>query len=348
MSKLPISKFFYCSFLGCFAFLFLACQPDDVGPQYPDSETKRIGAPGFWLINEGHFNWGDASISFYDTETKQMSNRVFQNQNEKALGDVAQSMYQFDDEWFVVLNNSHTILKCSEEMDELASYSGFNSPRYMLALSDTQILVSSLYGNQIYSLNPIKNELTTFSETADWTEKMLLLDDFIFAEQKSFANTNPEDNKILKINRNGQIISTLMLPNAFGSLSPFDADHVLVLVEVSDEASELWLINTDFEIKEKIAFPIDAKFLTVSNSKVYVAQEQVWVWDSHTGEKEKLMDFPGETLYGFSSSADGLLYFSDAKDYQAQGELKIYNLDEKRWIDTKATGYIPSEIYFQP
>lgn len=90
---------FFALILG---FLAASCGDDLItgGEQY-----FRPG-PGVFICNEGNFMYGNASLSYYDTENRTVDNQVFYNANNFPLGDVCQSMSIIDGKGFVVVNNS--------------------------------------------------------------------------------------------------------------------------------------------------------------------------------------------------------------------------------------------------
>ena len=92
------------------AFLFMAvamasCMKWD----YVDPEEIKTGGQGLFIINEGNFQYGNASLCYYDPDTKEVQTEVFLRANGFKLGDVAQSMTVRDGRGWIVVNNSHVI-----------------------------------------------------------------------------------------------------------------------------------------------------------------------------------------------------------------------------------------------
>ena len=67
--------------------VFFSCQ---------DEEDNPLGLPlkddGFFIINEGAFGNSDTSLSFYSSESGEVTNNIFQLVNNRPLGDQSQSM----------------------------------------------------------------------------------------------------------------------------------------------------------------------------------------------------------------------------------------------------------------
>ncbi len=81
-----------------------ACDKDD------DSQTPQGQySSGAFIINEGLFNNGNASISFFNRTTKEVIPNVFETENNRSLGDVAQSLTIHEDKAYIVVNNSNKI-----------------------------------------------------------------------------------------------------------------------------------------------------------------------------------------------------------------------------------------------
>lgn len=323
----------------------LSCNKDDIGPQYGDTTDKIEGAPGFWVLNEGNWTWGNASISFYDTQRKQMSNQVYQSKQETPLGDVLQSMFFKDDRRFLILNNSHQIKMCSDEMILENNFEGFNGPRYMEHLSNSDYLVTSLNGKQVYKLNIETGQVTTFAEVADWTEKIIKFNNSLIVEHKSFSDTKPEDQQLLKLDLNGEVTKTLDILAPHSELTKMDASKFCFISQHDDE-SKLWVCDTTFNI-QTFNIPEKVSQISYSSNTIYLAGQNLWSFTPSTSSFTKIKSLTDKTIYGLSSTDDGYIYICDAKDYVSSGDFLIYSTITQTLIDSVKTSIIPSEIYFE-
>ena len=84
------------------SFLF-SCSDDDA--PIPLGEYDN----GVIIVNEGNFQEGDASISFFGFSSLEAEVNVFEGINGLSLGDVAQSAYAYDTLLFIVVNNSNKV-----------------------------------------------------------------------------------------------------------------------------------------------------------------------------------------------------------------------------------------------
>ena len=101
--------------------------------------TEELSAPssGLFITNEGNFQYGNATLSFYDPATRQVENEVFRRANGFRLGDVAQSMTLRNGIGWIVVNNSHVIFAIDTgTFREVGRITNLTSPRYIHFLSD--------------------------------------------------------------------------------------------------------------------------------------------------------------------------------------------------------------------
>ena len=76
---------------------------------YDTQEELSATGTGLFITNEGMFQYGNASLSYYDPETKQVENEVFRRANGFKLGDVAQSIFLREGRVFIPMDNSGVI-----------------------------------------------------------------------------------------------------------------------------------------------------------------------------------------------------------------------------------------------
>ena len=72
-------------------------------------EGFDTSGPGLFIACEGNFQYGNASLSFYDPASHRVENEVFLRANGMKLGDVAQSMTIHGGRGWIAVNNSHVI-----------------------------------------------------------------------------------------------------------------------------------------------------------------------------------------------------------------------------------------------
>ena len=101
---------------------------------------------GLFICNEGNFQYGNATLSYYNPETKVVENEVFYRANAMKLGDVAQSMIIRDSIGWVVVNNSHVVFAINvNTFKEVGRITNFTSPRYMHFISDEKAYVTQIW-----------------------------------------------------------------------------------------------------------------------------------------------------------------------------------------------------------
>ena len=133
-------------------------------------EEFNASGAGLFITNEGNFQYGNATLSYYDPATKTVQNEIFFRANGMKLGDVAQSMCIHDGKGWVVVNNSHVIFAIDlNTFKEVGRIENLTSPRYIHFLSDEKAYVTQLWDNRIFIINPKKYEITGYIQVPDMT-----------------------------------------------------------------------------------------------------------------------------------------------------------------------------------
>ena len=96
-------------------------------PMPPGEEPE-----GVFIVCEGNFMYGNASLSFYLPSSGELQNEVFARANGMKLGDVAQSMTIHDGTAYIVVNNSGIVFGIDPETFRIERViRGIGSPRYI-------------------------------------------------------------------------------------------------------------------------------------------------------------------------------------------------------------------------
>ncbi|MBE9492541.1 MAG: hypothetical protein IMY70_06625, partial [Bacteroidetes bacterium] len=86
-----------------------SCKKDggfrEVIPFNPNYQAGK----GVYIINEGNFNVGNGSITFFNKEKNKIFHNIFQSANDRPLGDIPNSMTIHGSLGFILVNNSGTI-----------------------------------------------------------------------------------------------------------------------------------------------------------------------------------------------------------------------------------------------
>jgi hypothetical protein len=137
---------------------FSACETQPViTPEYPVILNPK---GGLFILNEGNFQFGNATLDYYDFITQKLSSNAFETNNNRKLGDVLQSFIHYGEKGYLVVNNSQKIEVIN--MNTLASeatITGFVSPRYMVVTDFQKAYVSEYYNGGIKVVDLSTNQI---------------------------------------------------------------------------------------------------------------------------------------------------------------------------------------------
>ena len=315
---------------GFALFLLLSCNKDRV--------PSPVTGSGVYVVNEGNFNFGNADISFYNANTKQIANEVFKNENGFLLGDVAQSMYIKDSLGFIAVNNSRKVeLIKIPSLQHLKTINiPYSSPRYILPADDSIAYVSELYSNKVHVVNYIAGTLKSEIAVPQYTEHLALVDEYIFAEgKKIYSNSNAK----------GAIFRLRIADNSYVDKQEFAGDAGGLVV---DKNKHLWLAVDEDTVSHTnsmlVCFDKNLTVLSVytmtnpelhptylcidgSGTRLYfLSGKNVYATDISAGHPSLLFSTAANNVYSFSvDPLNGDFYLSDALDYVQSSRIYRYN-----------------------
>lgn len=315
--------------------------------QNPDDNDPNIQSftNGVFVVHEGNFQGGNASLSFLNHFTDSMSNDVFTSVNTIPLGDVAQSMVKLGDKGYIVVNNSGKVEVVNlQDLSSAGTITGLSSPRYICMVSNSIAYVSDLFAGAITVFNP--QTLATIGTIAvnGHVEEMVKTSSGVIA-----AGTGA--NQVYKINS---------LNNALN-------DSVNVGVGpsslVTDVNGRVWVLtNGGWGTEEPKLVCIDPVNMTIELSLNFSLSEfpsclkidgegntLFWVNGGVyrmeiTSTALPTTPFLNTAAYkvGYDAENDRI-YVSDAGDFNSNGHVYRYGSDGTP-IDTFEVGVIPAEF----
>lgn len=213
-------------------FLLASCVKDKPEPVKEELVSFSNKAK-VYVVNEGNFMSGNASVSLYDPGTNSVVEDFYKTQNGTGMGDVAQSMYYYNSDYYLVVNNSNKVVVCDREMKMKASVSGFTSPRYFLPVGNSKAYVSDLYSNSIQVVNLSTKSISGNIPCYGWTEQMAQVYNKVFV-----CNVKRDLCFVIDVTTNKKTDSISVGPNA-SSLVRDANDKIWVLSAGNATASVL-------------------------------------------------------------------------------------------------------------
>lgn len=314
--------------------------------------------------NEGGFGAGNASLSLVSTSESTVSNDLYSEANDGAsLGDVLNSIGQFGEELFLIVNNSEKIEVVNasnfERTKTIAIAGG--SPRYISFVSESIAYISDLYGGGLHVVNPSTGGYESFIDLSNSVEHLLLRGEELWTSESIDENFNPGDeiiiidtqtnseaeniqlstgvNKLVE-DRNGKI---WVLCSGDGFASPAIPGYLYRIDPVSKQVEASW------ELPQVTGYaPVGLAISSNREELYYIMQGKVYrmnITDSELPEDPFIE--PGlTTLYTIHSDGQtGQIALTDVKDYSQNGTVHIYDSNGSE-IGTYTTEIIPNAVHW--
>lgn len=327
-----------------FAVLSLAASTGCMKWDYGSQEEFSATGTGLFITHEGNFQYGNATLSYYDPEKKMVENEVFRRANAFKLGDVAQSMTIRNGIGWVVVNNSHVIFAIDiDTFKEVGRITNLTSPRYIHFLSDDKAYVTQLWDNRIFIVDPKCYEVTGYIECPGMTMETGSTEQMVQYGKYVYVNCWSYQNRILKIDtQTDRVVDELVVGIQPTSL-------------VLDKNGKMWTITdggyegSPYGYEAPALCQIDAETFTVekrfefrlgdSPSEVqlnggrdtlYWINDDIWRMpvDAERVPVRPFLERRDTKFYGLTvNPRNGDVYVADAIDYQQQGIVYRYTAE---------------------
>lgn len=335
-------------FIGFISVLFSSCTPF---LDQPNIEYQLGG--GAFVVNEGNFLGGNSSLSFFSYDSLEVFNDLFSSNNSRPLGDVANSMVNFGDNGYIVVNNSGKIEVIDQKsFKSKATISGLVSPRNMAILNESKAYVTSMYSDSIAILNLYSNTISGYINLGKTSEAIVV------NGSTAYVSNWLGGNKVFVINT--------MLDKVIDSITVGLEPESLVLDRYyrlwalctggwqKTQKAELDLINTGSDrIEQRFVFSTlqdSPSCLAIDGlgEFIYYLNKGVWKMDINSPSLPDKPFIPesGQMFYKLAvNPANGDILITDVVDYVQNGYLLVHRNDGTLGSKHRV-GVIPGGICF--
>lgn len=343
-----------------------------------EPETKfEENSDGIFILNEGNFNAGNASLSYYNPQTKTVENGVFMRANDRKLGDTAQSITLFDGTVYIAVENSGIIWGIDPNTFKVkgqltASGTNIINPRYIHRINSSKAYVTDLYSPYVNIFNPATFQylgaVPTGQEAVNGyasTEEMVSYGKYVFTNCWSYSDKilvidtdkdivdeviqlSSKQPKSMKIDRNGKI--WVITDAGYTTSTDSYGDNIPYLYTIDARTRKIekaQALDTD-EANVQIAMNGSRDTLYVINNDIY----RMAITDSHIPVRPFInapVDENGRRhkLYGIGvNPRNSDIYVADAVDYSQAGVVYRYS-SKGELIDKFSVGINPNSFCFK-
>lgn len=330
--------------------LAISCNKD------PDNGSdKFVAGTGVYILNEGNFNGGNGSLSFYSYENGFIYNNLFAEANGRPLGDVPNSMIINGDKAYIVVNNSGKIEVVNKStVASIATINGLKSPRNFAVVSSTSAYVTSIYSDSVAIINLAENTVTGYINLRRTSESIIV------KNHKAFISNWVGGNEIMVIDvLTNKVTDSITVGVEPESMVLDRNDMLWVLCNGGWERNnfaELDQISTSSnEVVKKLIFP--SKLASPTSLTVNGAGDALFYLEN--GVNKVQLAFPILPESPLIPQTDHLFYklgidpvknyilVTDAIDYKQQGFVLLY-LPDGTLFSSSYAGIIPGSVCFNP
>ncbi|UFH46253.1 hypothetical protein LNP27_14175 [Flavobacterium galactosidilyticum] len=334
-------------FLGIFAsaLLLASCSNDDtIDTNVPLGNYDK----GVLVLNEGNFGKPNASVTYISNDFNVLTQNIFGiENNDKKLGDVAQSLSFYDDKAFIVLNASNVVEVVNRyTFKSLGTITeNLKNPRYSVVLN-----------GKLYVTNSISKAVTVYDAKTfaylqtiaigKTSEKIITANGKLYVMNGAFGGGNT----ITVVNpQSNNAMSVITVDNGVNSIEEKNG-FVYALCGNSDR-SKLFKINTTTDTATSIESSTLKKALNmdIDGDKIYYTKGTgvyAMALNATTFSETPLFsvsDNSWSTFYGFNV-IDGKIYSADANGFTAAGIVKIFSATGTE-LKTVSVGMGPNSFY---
>lgn len=318
--------------------------------------TTVISASGknaVYITNEGNFQFGNSSVSYYEDNLSDAVGDLFQDANQRPLGDICQSLCFFNNKAYLVVNNSGKVeIVNPNTFKSIGAITGLSSPRYFMPVSNNKAYVTDLYARTISIIDLNTLSITGNIYCTSGTDAMQLSYGKVFV-------TNNSSNKLFIINTaQDKLIDSIKVGFAPNSIVADKFGMLWILCNgkpgQTENASLYQIDPISNQVEKTFTFfkKTDAPWrlkINGGNDTLYFLNKDLYrmaIEDLQIPENP-FIKANGRNFYGLGVNPhNNNIYVADAIDYVQRGKVYIYTALGNKDTSFYA-GIIPGDFYFK-
>lgn len=165
-----MKKAFYLLTVAFAAIMVSSCEKE----KEASSSPLPANLHGVFIVNEGAFGQGNASISFVSADSSYYTSDIFAAANGYPVGDLLQSMTIYQSIGYLCVNNSQRVEVVSmSDFKKTKTITGINSPRFMVG-HQNRGYISDWNTNSVFKINLLNNTIMGSVACGNGPEQMLV------------------------------------------------------------------------------------------------------------------------------------------------------------------------------
>lgn len=346
LTMIALTSLFIASYIGCIQ-----------DPVSSELEVPVPSAKGVFIVNEGNFGRGNASLSYYDLGSNHAYADVFGAVNGRALGDVANEMVIRGGRGYVVVNNSQKIevvdLATNLLVGTIATGAG-SSPYDIAFINDSLALVTDLYGNQLLKVNLATLSVTGSMAVGDNPEGIAILNGKAFVANSGFGY-----GRTLSVVDIASMATLKRLTVADNPVSVLATPAGMVYVVcggsygdfndlTDDTPSKIMVVDpASLTVVDSILIGGHASRMAIGSDGIGYVPKEAEVIRVDTRSNTVTGRFVAGSFYGVGvESVSGDVYLADPKSYIQPGEVVVFSstgIERTRFT----AGVVPGSFAFK-
>jgi YVTN family beta-propeller protein len=325
-----------------------------------DDSVKGAYSNGIFIVNEGPFQNGTGTITFFNPDSNLVKPDIFEAVNGRPLGNIAQSMTIFNGKGYIVVNNAGKV-----EVVDIASFKSLGTitnlinPSQFLVIDSKKAYVSDWIGH-VAVVDLTTNTVTRTIPAGTGPDAMLKSGNYVYVANSGGLSV---DSTVTVIDYlSDQVVKVIKVGDAPSGLVADGNGKIWVLckgigfsgwAQPGDTPGYLNRIDPNsLNVDLTFVFPSstdhpEKPVINKQKSFLYFLNNNAIYRFNLTLSNPVPELFISRSFYSLGyENKTGYLYASDARDYVGNGLVLRIKSDDATIIDSIAAGIIPRAFAF--